>query len=185
LSSNCFFVWTAADREYATLLARARNDPKLQAGTHQLPHSKKMGAVEANQRGILAEMAVARVLGGSQKNVELQFSAWPAGGDRGWDLVFNSLKVEVKYNTYPEARAYLYINKDLADPTIRGERADVLILVLGDEHEMWIEGYACNHDMRLKTHSGRAEGKDFNFGKRRAIHTSSLRPFCDLLRMRS
>lgn len=185
MSSNCFFVWTPADREYATCLAKARNDPKLQAGTHQLPHSKNMSPVEANQRGILAEIAVARVLGGSQKNVELQFSPWPAGGDRGWDLVFNGLKVEVKYNTYSEAQAYLYINEDLAESTIRRDRADILVLVLGNEKEMWIEGYACNHDMRLETNDGRAEVKNFDFGKRRAIHTSQLRPFSDLLRMRS
>lgn len=185
LSNSCFFVWTNADRKYAQRLAQARNDPKLQAGTHQQPHSKAMDPVEANQRGILAEIAVARVLGGSHRNVELQFSPWPAGGDRGWDLVFGDLKVEVKYNTYPEADAFLYINEELAEATIRGERADILVLVLGNMTEMWIEGYAANHDMRLKDQDGRAEMKDFKFGSRRAIHTSKLRPFYDLLGMRS
>lgn len=146
----------------ALLLAHARNDPKIAEKVPNYRIDKEHRDLEINYMGILSEMAVAKVL-----NVPLDTSI-DLGGDKGYDLVWNGLKVDVKYSYHPGGRLFVFPGKPLL--------ADVYVLVVGDEKKMNIVGWAKKEDF------SHAKIRDFGYGPRLAIDQTELRDVQELVR---
>ena len=151
---------TDEDREIASVLAHKRNDPKIAYAVPNYRFDESHSDFDIHYVGVLAEIAVAKVLGISvDKNIDL-------GGDQKFDLVWKGLKIQVKYNHYSWGELYLVKGEPLV--------ADVYVLVVGDIHKMTIKGWATRNDF------AKATIKNYGYGERLALFQKQLREFAEL-----
>lgn len=144
------------DRQIAAKDVERRELPKRESG---IP-TQKIDTSRSDQRidyyGVLAEIAVGRVLGVSHNTHEL-----PAGDD-GYDLIWNGKRCEIKFTFY--AKGHL-LTKRKADV-----QADIFLLLTGDDSAMRILGWT---DKRSFIRKGKM--KDFGHGPGFAMRGDQLK----------
>lgn len=144
------------DREIASKDVERRELPKREFG---IP-TQKIDASRSDYRidyyGLLAEIAVGKVLGVPHNTHEL-----PAGDD-GYDLVWRGKRCEVKFTFYPKGHLLTKRREDI--------RADLFVLVTGDESAMRLLGWTDRMSfIRL------GEVKDFGHGPGFALSGKKLK----------
>jgi hypothetical protein len=140
---------------------------KADAGVKDRKIDSKRGTLLVCYMGLLAEIAVAKALRISVNQDTM------LGGDEGFDLSWNDLKVQIKY-TFHE-RGHLIINRT-GNP---GEiPSDIYVLTKGSESRINIVGYTTREHARIS-----GQTKDFGYGDNFVLEQWRLLDFARLARM--
>jgi hypothetical protein len=143
-----------ADRVKAARLVVLREAPKRQHGVATKKVSEKHTDWAIDYYGVLAEMAVAKIL-----DIELEEKRLISGDD-GYDLVWKEKTIDVKFTFY---RSGQLIIPDYC------ALADLYILMTGNDFEMFIVGWATK-DMVERLSSL----VDFGYGPKTAMKQDDL-----------
>jgi hypothetical protein len=126
---------TPQDLLEAEELGKIRNANKRKLGVQDHLIDKTKDSKDVDVMGALAEVVLARMLGGY-----VDKTVYPAG-DKGWDIVVDGIKIDVKFSFNPDSCLIL------GDSTTFVPRADCYALVVGNDVQMEAIGFVRTSDL--------------------------------------
>lgn len=143
------------DIREAEEMVRIREWPKREMTVPSQKVSKNRTDQEIDLLGILAEMAIAKLLGVSLEKKRM------LTGDNGYDILWKNRKVEVKYTYHTKGHLMVRSKERL--------KADLYILLTGNEKKMRVLGWIDKQGFL-----GRGTLKDFGYGPNFVIEQNEL-----------